>query len=121
MGAFLAMAINDQVLFENHCKKHLSNFSKKWGEATSKYNQVLSDSIAKGISKATSKNMAFRAGNLVMLAALKDIGMQEWRPQKKGDNGVKKSTARASGAKVDSGVVNKSPLPKGMKGIQLDW
>lgn len=116
------MAINDQVLFENHCKEYLGrDFAKKWGEATAKYNEVLSSSIEKGISKATSENNAFRAANLVMLAALKEIGMQEWRPAKKGDNGVEKSTARASGAKVDSGVKKMKPLPKQMKGIQLDW
>jgi hypothetical protein len=114
------MAIDDQVVFEKHCKEYLGpNFAKKWSEATAKYNEVLRLSTENGASKATSENRAFRAGNLVMLAALKEVGAQEWRPQKKGDNGVKKSTQRATGAVVNSGVKPMKPLPKGMKGIQL--
>lgn len=116
------MAVNDQVIFENHCKEVLgSNFKAVWSKAVETYKQTLDESLSKGTSKATSENNAFRAANLIMLAALKEIGEEEWRPKKKGDDGVKKSTQRATGKPTSSGVVNNNPLPKGVKGIQLDW
>lgn len=116
------MAVNDQVIFESHCKACLgSDFSGTWSEAVATYNKTLSSSLESGISQATSENIAFRSANLVMLSALKRIGMEEWRPNKKGDNGVIKSTAKATGKPTSSGVVNNKPLPNGMKGIKLDW
>lgn len=113
------MAIDDQVLFEKHCKENLSDFKNKWIEASNAYNDTLEILKGKDMHHAKKHNLATREGNLVLVRALTEIGAQQWRPQK-GDK-VKTHTQRASGANVDSGVKNKKPLPKGIKGIKLDW
>lgn len=111
------MAIDDQVVFEKHCKEHLSNFSAEWAKATKAYNDTLQALINEDMHQAKRHNLATRAGNLILVKALSDIGMQEWRPQKQ--DKAKGHTQKATGAMVSSGVKPMKPLPKGMKGIQL--
>lgn len=113
----LVMAIDDQVLFEMHCKEHLSDFKSVWNKATKKYNETMENLKNEDMHQAKRHNLATRAGNLILVKALTGIGMQEWRPKKQ--DKTKGHTQKATGAIVDSGVKPMKPIPKGMKGIQL--
>lgn len=113
----LVMAIDDQVVFEKHCKEHLTDFRAQWAKATKAYNDALEALKNEDMHQAKRHNLATRAGNLILVKALSDIGMQEWRPQKQ--DKAKGHTQKATGAAVSSGVKPMKPLPKGMKGIQL--
>lgn len=115
----LAMAIDDQFLFESHCKEHLSDFKNIWNEASKKYNDTLELLKDEDMHQARKQNIATREGNLILVKYLTDIGMQEWRP-KKGDK-VNGHNQKATGGAVSSGVKPMQPIPKGVQGIKLDW
>lgn len=106
----------DQELFIKHCR---NVFGGSYGnlriEARRRHDKAVN---AEPISYK-KKGAGIKAGNLFLLGELKKLGEENWRPQKGVDNGVKKSTARATGAAVSSGVKPMQPLPKGMNGIQL--
>lgn len=111
------MAIDDQVVFEKHCKECLPDFQSQWAKATKAYSDTMEALKNEEMHQAKRHNLATRAGNLILVKALADIGMKEWRPQKQ--DKAKVHTQKAIGAVASSGVKPMKPLPKGMKGIQL--
>ena len=106
----------DQDLFIKHCRTVFGgNYGNLRIEARRRHDQA----VNKEPVSYKKKGAGIKAGNLFLLGELKKVGEENWRPQKGEVNGVKKSTARATGASVSSGVKQMQPLPKGMKGIQL--
>ena len=113
----MATSDKSQEMFIAHCKEWLGGYDYHRGKAKEAYQKSYEDEPL----SYKKQNAGLRAGNLYLLEELKKIGAESWRPEK-GDKKAKIPPAnRATGAKVSSGVTNTKPLPKGMKGIQLDW
>lgn len=113
----MAATNKDQEMFIAHCKEWLGGYDYHKAKAKELYHKAYD---AEPFEYKKQK-AGMRAGNLYLLAELKKIGAEKWRPEK-GDNKPKTTPAkRATGAIVSSGVTNTNPLPKGVKGIQLDW
>jgi len=113
----MASTNKDQEMFINHCKERLGGYDYHRAKAKEFFNLAY-DAEPFEYKK---QNAGIRAGNLYLLAELKKVDAEKWR-QEKGDNKPKTPPAqKATGEKVNSGVKNMKPLPKGMQGIKLDW
>ena len=70
MKPYKALITKDDRLFLNHAKKHLGmDWSYVWGEAMDEYKKHARESKGK------------REANLIILAALKEIGQEHWRDE----------------------------------------
>lgn len=113
----MAATNKDQEIFIAHCKEWLGGYDYHKAKAKELYHQAY-DAEPLDYKK---QNAGMRAGNLYLLAELKNISAEKWRPEKGDKKPIQKAINRATGAKVNSGVKNMKPLPKGVQGIKLDW
>lgn len=108
----------DQKAFIKHCR---DVFGARYGALRIEAQRASQSAKSREPVSYKKDNAGLKAGNLLLLSELEKIGCEVWRVDKNGNKPVSKHTHRATGANVNSGVVNNNPLPQGVKGIKLDW
>lgn len=103
----------DQTAFIKHCKQVLPDYDYLIQKAKDAAN-LAGDNCEIEYQRA---NVRRRAGNLVLLAALKEIGAEQWRPDKNGNKPKPNYSAKVQNIKpVNIGHSSQKELPAHLNG-----